>query len=252
MKLTIREQFIFTLIRLRRNTSMVMLTDLFGISCGTGSKLFISWVLFLSQELKVFLPFSTLEDLKGIKRPDALKKMQNLRAIIDCTEFYIQKPSKPASQRSTYSQYKSNNTFKLLVSISPIMHFNFVSALYTGSISDKQIVQESGFLDLLEPADVVMADKGFNIQDLLALREVRLVAPPMLRKDNVCATTSTATRRVAAIRVHVERMIRKLKGFTILKGDLPLTMKPYVSSLVTVCAALVNLQPKIIQSKEFS
>ena len=105
-----------------------MLTDLFGISCGTGSKLFISWVLFLSQELKVFLPFSTLEDLKGIKRPDALKKMQNLPAIIDCTEFYIQKPSKPASQCSTYSQYKSNNTFRLLVSIYPIMHFNFVSA----------------------------------------------------------------------------------------------------------------------------
>ena len=94
-----------------------------------------------------------------------------------------------------------------------------------------------------------MADKGFNIQHLLALCEVRLVVPPMLRKDNVCATTSTATRRVAAIRVHVERMIRKLKGFTILKGDLSLAMKPYVSSLVTVCAALVNLQPKIIQSK---
>ena len=231
---------------------MVMLTDLFGISCGTGSKIFISWVLFLSQELKVFLPFSTLDDLKGIKRPDALKNMEKLRAIIDCTEFYIQKPSKPASQRSTYSQYKSYNTFKLLVSISPIMHFNYVSALYSGSVSDKEIVRECGFLDFLEPADVVMADKGFNIQDLLALREVRLVAPPMLRKDNVCATTSTAARRVAAIRVHVERMIRKLKGFTISKGDLPLTMKPYVSSLVTVCAALVNLKPKIIQGKDLS
>ena len=85
----------------------------------------------------------------------------------------------------------------------------------------------------------------------MALREVRLVAPPMLRKDNVCATTSTATRRVAAQRVHVEHMIRKLKGFTILKGYIPLTMKPYASSLVTVCAALVNLQPKIIQLMSF-
>ena len=91
------------------------------------------------------------------------------------------------------------------------MHFNFVSALYSGSVSDKEIVRECGFLDFLEPADVVMADKGFDIQDLLALREVRLVSQPMLRKDNVCATTSTATRRVPAIRVHVERMIRKLK-----------------------------------------
>ena len=179
-----------------------------------------------------------------------MMNIANLRAIIDCTEFHIQQPSRLSSQRSTYSQYKSTNTFKLLVSISPIMHFNFVSALCTGSISDKEIVRASGFLDLLEADDIVMADKGFNIQDLLALHEVRLLAPPLLRKNNVCATTSTATRRVAAVRVHVERMIRKLKGFTILKGALPLTMKPYVSSLVTDCAALVNLQPNAIQNKD--
>ncbi len=241
MKLTTREQFLFTLVRLRRNTSIIMLTDLFGISSGTGSKIFISWVLFLSKELKFLLPFSTLNDLKGIKRPQALMNIANLRAIIDCTEFYIQQPSRPSSQRFTY---------KLLVSISPIMHFNFVSALYTGSISDKEIVRASGFLDRLEADDVVMADKGFNIQDLLALHEVRLLAPPLLRKNNVCVTTSTATRRVAAVRVHVERMIRKLKGFTILKGHLPLTMKPYISCLVTVCAALVKLQPNAIQNKD--
>ena len=251
MKLTTREQFIFTLVRLRRNTSIVMLSDLFGISAGTSSKLFISWILFLSKEFMCFLPFSTLEELKGITRPLAVRDIENLRAIIDCTEFHIEQPSRPASQRATYSQYKSTNTFKLLVSVSPIMHFNFVSALYTGSISDKEIVQSSGFLDLLEAGDLVMGEKGFNIQDLLAIHNVRLLAPPMMRKNNVCAITSTATRRVAAIRVHVERMIRKLKGFTILKRALPLTMKPYISSLVTVCAALVNLQPNAIQNKEY-
>ena len=98
--------------------------------------------------------------------------IENLRAIIDCTEFHIEQPSRPASQRATYSQYKSANTFKLLVSVSPIMHFNFVSALYTGSISDKEIVQSSGFLDLLEAGVLVMGDKGFNIQDLLAIHNM--------------------------------------------------------------------------------
>ena len=250
MKLTTREQFIFTLVQLRRNTSIVMLSDLFGISAGTGSKLFISWILFLSKEFMCFLPFSTLEELKGITRPLAVRDIENLRAIIDCTEFHIEQPSRPASQRATYSQYKSTNTFKLLVSVSPIMHFNFVSALYTGSI-EIEIVQSSGFFDLLEAGDLVMDVKGFNMQDLLAIHNVRLLAPPMMRKNNDCAITSTATRRVAAIRVHVERMIRKLKGFTILKRALPLTMKPYISSLVTVCAALVNLQPNAIQNKEY-
>ena len=164
-------------------------------------------MLFLAKELKFLLPFTTTKNLEGIKKPKELQGIQNLRAIIDCTEFYIQKPSKPSSQRSTHSEYKSSNTFKLLVSISPIAHFNFVSTLYTGSISDKEIVKESGFLDQLEPGDVVMADKGFNIQDLLALRETKLVAPPLMRRGNICSGSSTATRRIARVRVHVERMI---------------------------------------------
>ena len=42
-----------------------------------------------------------------------------------------------------------------------------------------------------------MADKGFNIQDLLALHDTVLIAPPMMRKNNVSARASTCTRRVA-------------------------------------------------------
>lgn len=41
------------------------------------------------------------------------------------------------------------------------------SSLYTGSISDKAITELSGILDLLEPNDKVIADKGFLIAVLL-------------------------------------------------------------------------------------
>ncbi len=228
-----------------------MLLDIFGISPSTGSRVFTTWVLFLSKELLFLLPFSTINELDGIKKPKELESIANLRAIIDCTEFHIQKPSKVSSQRSTHSQYKSTNTFKLLVSISPIAHFNFISRVFSGSISDKEIVKDSGFLDQLQPEDVVMADKGFNIQDLLALHETRLLAPPLMRKGNISAGASTATRRIAKVRVHVERMIRKLKCFTILKGNIPLTMKPYIDSVITICAALVNLQPSVIQDSDY-
>jgi len=131
--------------------------------------------------------------------------------------------------------------------MSPILHFNFVSKLYSGSISDKEMVNGSGFLDKLQPGDAVMADKGFNIQDYLALHETVLIAPPIMRK-NVSARASTATRRVATSRVHIERIIKRLKSFTFFKGVIPLTCKPYVSSAVTVCAILVNLQPSVIKA----
>ena len=61
--------------------------------------------------------------------------------------------------------------------MSPLCHINFVPKLYTGAISDKEIFQQSGFLDYVEPGDIVMADKGFNIRDFLALKSAVLIAP---------------------------------------------------------------------------
>ena len=67
-----------------------------------------------------------------------------------------------------------------------------------------------------------------------------------MRKNNVSSLASTATRHVATARVHIERIIKRVKSFTFLSGVIPLTCKPYISSAVTVCAILVNLQPSII------
>ena len=119
--------------------------------------------LFLEKELGFILPFSTKEEVREISKPNCFIKncFKNLRAIIDCTEFYVAKPGRPSSQRSMYSQYKSSNTFKLLISLSPILHFNFVSKLYSGRISDKEIVNVSGFLERKEEQrERIMKDQG--------------------------------------------------------------------------------------------
>ena len=77
--------------------------------------------------------------------------------------------------------------------MSTILHVNYVSKLYSGSISDKEIVNVSGFLEKLNPGNTVMADEGFNIQDRSAIYDTVLIAPPMMRKNNVSARASTAT-----------------------------------------------------------
>ena len=227
-----------------------MLADLFDIAPGTASRIFITWILFLKKELSILLSFPTVAELKDVYIPASLASVKNLRGIVDCTEFYIEKPCRNSSQRSTFSAYKSRNTFKLFISISPMPHINFVSNLYSGSISDKQITKECGFIEQLNPGDVIMADKGFNVQDLLALKNVRLLAPPMMGKGKVSSKATTMTRRIAKSRVHVERMIRKLKCFQLIRGVIPLTLKPYASSIIHVCACLVNLSPSIIDNHD--
>ena len=44
-------------------------------------------------------------------------------------------------------------------------------------MSDKVITQECGFLDHIEPGDVILADRGFNISDELAIRGAKLEIP---------------------------------------------------------------------------
>ena len=70
------------------------------------------------------------------------------RVIIDATEIFIETPSLPELQQMTYSSYKNHNMYKALIGISPGGAITFVSKLFPGSISDKELTRKSGLLDL--------------------------------------------------------------------------------------------------------
>ena len=40
----------------------------------------------------------------------------------------------------------------------------------------------SGFLDYIEDGDVILADRGFTIDDILCSKKAKLVIPPFLEK----------------------------------------------------------------------
>ena len=127
--------------------------------------------------------------------------------IIDATEVFIQQPSLPELQQRMFSSYKNhNNTFKALIGISPSGAATFVSKLYPGNISDKELTRQSGLLDLLEHGNSIMADRGFDIMDDLVPRGVKLNIPPFLRgKSQLDQRELIETRRIASLRIHVER-----------------------------------------------
>ena len=69
------------------------------------------------------------------------------RCIIDCIELFCQRPSSLCTQKCMHSHYKSHVTYKGLLRIAPSRGISFISQLYNGSISDKEIVRRSGILD---------------------------------------------------------------------------------------------------------
>ena len=102
--------------------------------------------------------------------------------IIDCTELFIEMPSSFRAQSQTYSSYKSHNTAKGLVGIAPSGCDIYFMSQWR-HISDKKITQECGLIHLLESGDVVMADRGFDIQHLLASKCVTLNMPYFFLRD---------------------------------------------------------------------
>ena len=53
---------------------------------------------------------------------------------------------------------------KRLIGITPTGGVSFVSKLYRGSISDKEMSKSSGLLEILESGDSVVVNKGFTIE----------------------------------------------------------------------------------------
>ena len=180
-------------------------------------------------------------------------KYPKTRAIIDCTEFFIQKPSNTKAQSLTYSSYKSHNTAKSLVAIDPTGAFTFVSETWGGNTSDRFITQNSGFSDHVEKGDDIMADRGFTIRDLLLRKKATLNMPPFTRKctfgnkKKLNAGEIVQTRQIAKLRIHVERAIERLKNFKMLSQTIPLNCHPVLDQMIVVAAFACNLLQPLVK-----
>ena len=93
-----------------------------------------------------------------------------MKCIIDCFEIFIERPVAFTARAATYSNYKKYNTVKVFIGVSPTGAITYISSVWGGRVSDKMITQQCGFLQYIDPGDVILADRGFNIHDDVAIR----------------------------------------------------------------------------------
>ena len=245
--LSVRAELVMVLMKLRLALSNEFLAMSFKISAGTCSVIFSTWIKLLSHVLKNLVYWPEKSVVQKLLPRQFAGSYQNLRCTIDCSETFIERPRDLKMQAVTWSDYKHHNTLKYLVAISPNGTISFISKCWGGRTSDRHIVQNSGFLDLIDPKDLVMADRGFTIQEDLLYKQASLLIPPSSSgKTQMCRENVLKTKKVANARIHVERAINRLKWFKIVSSTLPLTMVHMFDDILVVCAALCNLLPPLV------
>jgi hypothetical protein len=236
------EEFFMVMTRLRKGLDLEVLSDMFNISTSQVSRIINTWLLLMADRLGQldFWPKTPVE--KPLLVPqDQHEKLKNLVVILDGTEIFLQRPSATQAQKETFSSYKNHVTGKMLVGVDGHGTIIFASRVYAGRTSDKKLTTHSGVLDLLKRGDLVMADRGFDIADILKEIGVELMIPDFLKgKAQFTAEELKNSENIAMIRVHVERAIKKIKEFLIFEKKFPINMTPMIDAIWTCCAVLAN------------
>lgn len=243
----LEDQFFLTLIRLRMNKPIWEIAMLFKLSEKEVSNIFITWINFLYFHFKDIDWWPSRDTVQYFSPKDFRRKFPTTRVIIDGTEVPLKKPKAPLAQQATYSTYKNRNTVKALIGVTPGGMVSYVSDVYGGSTSDRQICERSELTRIIESGDSIMADKGFNVQDIFMGSNVLINIPEFFKKKTRMSERSLAKdRKIASKRVHVERVIGLAKTFKILRGPLSVTDAPLADAIITTCFFLCNYRPCIV------
>ena len=160
-------EFLLVLCRLRLGLIEEDLAFWFNISQPTVSHIFITWINCLYHKFKEVDIWPSRDQVDHYMPRNFKDSYSSTCCIIDATEIFIEQPSSPVAQQLTFSNYKNHNTLKGLIGITPSGAISFVSELFGGCISDRNLTIKCGILDKFERGDSLMADKGFTVADLL-------------------------------------------------------------------------------------
>lgn len=255
--ISLEDQFLLVMMKLRQNFDFIHLSHLFGLSSQDCSTLFFNWINYMFFRLGSLVVWPHRDEIINNMPTKYKVDFPDTVVIIDGTELKIQKPSALNRQSQCYSDYKSCTTLKGLVGVDPRGSVMFASMLFSGSISDKVLTKESGFLNILhnliqqqkvKRGDGIMADKGFLIEDEIKDLGLKLNIPPFATKGvQMKPQDVLKTIKIAKHRVHVERAIARIKQFKILSGKISLSLFGCINQIWLVCCLLTNFMPFLIQ-----
>ncbi|XP_038571128.1 uncharacterized protein LOC119900345 isoform X1 [Micropterus salmoides] len=214
------------------------LADRYGVRQSTVVRTITTWSDFLYTVLgsvRIWIPEERIKE----HLPEEFKDYGDTRVILDFMELRCQ-PSSPLVQSEAFSACKSHYTLKGLLGVAPHGAVTFISPLYAGSISDKQIMRVCGILSLLRPSMAVMVDRGFLVNDGVPCKIYR--QPFLSGRFRMSAYEVRATQANARLSVHVERLIRRVKEHKFFDTEIPPQLIGSINQLYAVACLLTNYE----------
>ena len=121
------------------------------------------------------------------------------------------------------------------------------TSAYAGSTSDRKIFERSDILNKFDAGDNIMADRGFNVQEICAATDVKVNIPTFLKRSSQFPGVAVMSdRKLSSKRVHVERIIGLIKTYKIFLIPLDYHYIPIASKIFMVCFMLCNFRESII------
>ncbi|ELU18299.1 hypothetical protein CAPTEDRAFT_187812 [Capitella teleta] len=135
------------------------------------------------------------------------------------------------------------------------------SKRWAGRTSNKHTTENSGFLKYLLNGDVVLADRGFKVEEAIGLQGARLEIPVFTKgkaqmdKRSLSQRSVEETRKL--VRIHVERVIGNVRQkYKIPQGpvEMPFTSADETEIVIVfdkmaqVACGLTNLRSSIVSA----
>lgn len=251
------QMLLLTLMHLRLNLDFKDLAYRFGIVSSTASNIFYNCLFALYCGLWEFIHWPDRHTVSS-NVPRCFKDAfgDRVTAILDCFEIFIERPANLIAANQCWSHYKHHHTVKVLIAITPQGSISYISKSWGGRSSDKLVTEYSNILNLLQPGDLILADRGFRINDVFNLYGAEVIQPAFTNGRNQLHPLDVeATRNLAHVRIHVERVIGNLRQkYRILHSKLPLSLvaksttdaKVVLDQILIVCSALTNMCPTVV------
>jgi len=238
--LSLFQQLLIVLMRLRLNLLEKDLAFRFGVSQTTISKTCEKWLPPMSESLQHLIPWPQRDSYE--QSPTSFKTAFGARVVIIVTCFKV------VSDRT---KHKSSLSF--LIGMTSLGKICFVSNSWCDSPESKQgFVKSSGILSKLEQGDVLIADRGVEISDCEEMHQSHPKVPVFTKGKVELPDEEVVSAATICVRTHAERVnVLVRQRFKILQNPVPLELmasKPCgkektIDFIVKICCALTYLCP---------